>query len=881
MLSDLLYRLRALFRRKSMEAELDEELRAHFERQVEKFIQSGLTRQEAARRVRLEFGGLDQVKEECRDARGVNFVETLIQDIRFGLRMLAKNPGFTAVAVLTLALGIGATTAMFSVIEGAILDPLPYANTHRLAVVVAYHPAYGPDYGWGWFPVQELSDYRNQNHVFDEVISTRHDTFVLTGVDVPVAFQGLRATGNLFQVLGVPPLMGRTFTPADAVPGAPPVTVLSHKTWQSTFGGDPKIVGRTLLLNRRPTTVIGVMPPSFFWEWGDMWLPETFTVGKPTDEPLYVCMLGHLKPGVSIEQAAAEVAVISGSFAARYPKDHPKGAVFSAKLLADAANGPYLERMFYILFGAVGLLLGIACVNVANLLLARATSRETEIAIRASLGAGRLRLLRQFMVESLLLALGGALFGCLLAWLGMKAMVAISPPWISGERVIRINGPVLLFTVVVALAGTLLFGLAPALHAVQRDFQADLRSGGRGAGGRRGYNRLRNLLVVSEIMLSLVLLTGAGLLMRSFFAIRYVKVGYNPANVLAAFLRLPESRYKTAEQRNLFSMDLLRRLRAMPGVVSAGLGQPPLGWGGDSVHIEISGKPSEENWRAQIMDVSDGYFATLRIPLLAGRDISEEDFKLPRMVAVINQSFVRKYMAGENPLGWQVTVKELTAPPYSVKSPTFEIVGVTGDVRNASLDQPSQPAIYIPHTVLGAQWATYLLRTAAKPGLLLNSLRREIANADKELPLEDGEPLQDILSDNFTEPRFVMTLMSVFASLGLALVMIGVYSVLSYSVTRRTHEIGIRMALGAEAAEVRWMVIKSGLRWLLVGIGLGVPASMGLAKVLAHRIWGLKSADPLTLAAVAVLLTAVGLAACYFPARRATKVDPMVALRYE
>jgi putative ABC transport system permease protein len=794
--------------------------------------------------------------------------------------MLVQNPGFTAVAVLTLALGIGATTAMFSVVEGAILDPFPYANTDRLATVVMSYPAYGPDYGWGWFPVQEFFDFRNQNHVFDEVISTRHDELVLTGVDVPVAFDGLKGTGNLFQVLGVQPLMGRTFSPADAAPGAPPVVVLSHKVWQSTFGGDARIVGRTLFLNRVPTTVIGVMPPRFRWERGDMWLPETITTGKPTDQPLYVCMVGHLKPGVSVEQAAAEVAVISGSFAARYPKDRPKGAAFSVKLLADAAVGPDLQRMFYILLGAVGLLLGIACVNVANLLLARATSRETEIAIRASLGAGRRRLLRQFMVESLPLAVGGALLGCLLAWLGLKAMVAMIPPWIPDEAVIRINGPVLLFTVVVALAGTLLFGLAPALHAVQRDFHADLRSGGRGAGGRRGYNRLRNLLVVSEIMLSLVLLTGAGLLMRSFFAIRYVKLGYDPANVLAVYFNLPESRYKTAEQRNLFRMELLRRLRAMPGVVSAILGEAPPVWSGEFMGIEISGQPTQENLRARMQGVSDGFFATLRIPLLGGRGISEGDFHYARMVAVINQSFSRKYFAGANPLGRQITVKQMTAPPYSVKTPSFEIIGVTGDIRNNGFNQPPHPAMYVPSTVLGAPGVICLVRTAGEPGMLLNSLRREVANADKELPLE-GHPLPDILSEYFIEPRFVMTLMSVFASLGLALVLVGVYSVLSYSVTQRTHEIGIRMALGAEAAEVRWMVIKSGLRWLLAGIGLGVPLSIGLAKVLAHRIWGLKSADPLTLAAVAVLLTAVGLAACYFPARRATKVDPMVALRYE
>jgi predicted permease len=391
---------------------------------------------------------------------------------------------------------------------------------------------------------------------------------------------------------------------------------------------------------------------------------------------------------------------------------------------------------------------------------------------------------------------------------------------------------------------------------------------------------LRDLLVVSEVTLSLVLMTGAGLLMRSFLAVRYVKLGYDPHNVLAASLTLPESRYKTPQQRSLFSMELLRRLRTMPRVVSAALGWLPM-WGGNGMPIEISGKLSQENWRAQVQTASDGYFTTLRIPLLEGRGISEEDFKLARNVAVINRAFASRYFPGENPLGRQITAKGMDKPPYSVKSPSFEIVGVVGDIRNNGPEEPSQPALYVPYSLLGQTWNTYLVRTAAAPGLLLNPLRREIAAADKELPV-DGEPLEDILNQNwFTEPRFILELMSVFALLGLALVLIGVYSVLSYSVTQRTREIGLRMALGAEVGNVLRMQLRSGLRWLLIGIGLGVVGSVGLAKALQHRIWGLKAADPLTLSITALLLTAAGLAACYLPARRATKVDPMVALRHE
>jgi predicted permease len=808
-------------------------------------------------------------------------MSTILQDLRFGLRMLAKNPGFTVLAVLTLALGIGAATTMFSVIEGAMFDPFPYADSHRLAVIVLRNPQWGPDYYWGWHPVQDFLEFRKHNDVFDNLIGSRHEECVLTGVDTPVAFDCLQATGNFFQLTGVAPMMGRVFTPTEALPGAPPVAVLRYTTWKSKFGGDPKIVGRTLILNGKPRTVVGVMPARFGWQRADFWIPETFTGGEEAGFANYVSAVGHLKPGVSIEQAAAEVAVLYKGFIALNPKAHPKGVEFSAQLLTVAAVGPDPRRIFWILFGAVGLLLSIGCLNVANLLLTRATTREAEIAIRATLGAGRVRLIRQLIAESLLLGVVGALFGCLCAWLGLKLVMAIVPPWeVPNEAVIRINGVVLLFTGVVTIVATLLFGLAPALHAVRRDFQAPLRSSGWGPGRSRSQGRLRDLLVVSEVTLSLVLLTGAGLLMRSFLAVRYIKLGYDPQNVLAASLTMPESRYMTPEQRSLFSMELLRRLRTMPGAVSAALGWLPL-WGGNSMPIEIPGKLSQENWRAQVQTASDGYFATLHIPLLEGRGISEEDFKLARNVAVINRTFASRYFPGEDPLGRQITVKEMDKPPYSVKSPSFEIVGVVGDIRNNGPEEPPQPALYVPYSVTGHTWNTYLVRTALAPGLLLNPLQREVAAVDKELPV-DSEPLEDILKENwFTEPRFVLTLMSVFASLGLALVLIGVYSVLSYSVTQRTREIGVRMALGAEVGNVLRMLLRSGLRWLVIGIGLGVPASVGLAKVLQNRIWGLKAADPLTLAIVALLLTAAGLAACYIPARRAAKVDPMVALRYE
>jgi predicted permease len=873
-------RILALPQRRQFDADLDEEMRLHRELRTQEEIERSLLPEEARHAAQRRFGDDLVSREASRDMWRWNWLGSLGQDIRYGLRMLKKNPGFTVVAVLTLALGIGAATVMFSVIEGAMFDPFPYADSRRLAVIVRRNPAWGPDFFWGWHPVQDFLEFRKHNDVFDSIIGSRHEDCVLTGLDTPLGFDCLQATGNFFQVTGVAPLLGRVFTPTDALPGAPPVAVLRYTTWQSKFGGDPKIVGRTLILNAKPRTVIGVMPPRFGWQRADLWIPETFSSGEEATGQNYVSAVGHLKPGVSIEQAAAEVAVLFKGYIAQSPKAHPQGEEFSAQLLTVAAVGPNPRRIFWILFGAVGLLFTIGCLNVANLLLTRATTRETEIAIRATLGAGHGRLVRQLLAESLLLGVAGALAGCVFAWFGLKVVMAIVPPWeIPNEAVIRINGLVLLFTASVTLVATLLFGLAPALHAVRKDIQTPLRSGGRGAGQSRSQGCLRDLLVVSEVALSLVLMTGAGLLMRSFLAVRYAKLGYEPANLLNIYFRLPESRYGTAEQRNAFNAEILRRLQALPGVVSAVVGDSLPTFSGLGAAIEIVGRPSEGNWQAQIYQASEGLFATLRVPLLKGRGISEQDCQPARKVAVINHSLATRYLSGENPLGAQIMVKGMN-PPNGINSPSFEIIGVAGDIAN-NPGLPTQPAVCIPYTTASTPWNYCLVRTAIPPRLLLNPVRKAVAALDKELPIR-GEPLVDILSEEYlTEPRFVLTLMSVFASLGLALVLIGVYGVLSYSVSQRTHEIGLRMALGASVGDVLRMLMRSGLHWLLIGIGLGVPASLALAKALQNRIWGLRAADPVTLVIVAILLTAAGLAACYVPARRATKVDPMVALRYE
>jgi len=818
----------------------------------------------------------------------------MLNDLRYALRMLRKNPGFTAVAVLTLALGIGGTTAIFSVVHGALINPFPYRDMHRLAVLVARSAA-------GTYAemvsAREWLDYQQQNHVFEEVMGDRATFILLTGSGAAQYCWGHWVTTNTFRVLDARPLLGRVFTDEDGKPGAPPVVILSYKTWQSKFGGDPGIIGKTLILDHQATTVIGVMPLGF----GRiphstglslaLWLPKTISRGHAADPYTalpYYNLAGRLKPGISIEQAASEMAVLGKRFATAYPRDHPKDVTYTVEPFTKAFTQGLRYRL-YILLGAVGLLFLIACVNVANLLLARATGRQKEFAIRASLGASRVRLVRQLMIESLLLAISGAVLGCLLAWDVLGGLVAIIPDAYipSGftsavahnEAVISMNGPVLLFSLSVAVFSALLFGLAPALHAAGAKLQEPLTATSRGAGESRSHGRLRNLLVASEVALSLVLLTGGVLLMRSFFAQQHADLGYKPDNVLPIRSILPEDRYKTAEQRNRFCLESLRRMRALPGVVSAALGGcgylGGMVWG-QNAPIEIAGKSSAEHQEAWQWFVGDRFFETLGIRLLQGRTISEEDYQHARKVAVVNRAFVNRYFAGENPLGRQVLS---SSEEYGIKKELFEIIGVVADTRHSDdTELTILPSIFLPYT---GTTNVILVRTAADPIRLLNSIRREFAAIDGEVPVEAEKTLRDDLAYMYTEPRFVLTILVAFASLGLMLVTIGVYGVLSYHASQRTREIGIRMALGAQAAEVRWLVLKAGLRSLLLGIGIGVPASIALAKILQNRIWGIKSADPLTLIAVSLLLTAVGLVACYIPARRATKVDPMVALRYE
>ena len=769
-------------------------------------------------------------------------------------------------------------------IYGGLLNPWPYKDSDRLGVLMLHNRALNQD-NWALVSAPEWLDFKEQNHVFGEVFGGTFENGLLTGSGAAEQYWGRRVTTNGNRVLGVAPLLGRDFTDEDGKAGAPPVVMLSYQFWQRKFGGDPAIVGKTIVLNHQSTTVIGVVPKRLSGDQDGvtLFLPASPARAQaPGQSPYY--LFGRLKPGISFEQAAADIAFLAKRFAPLYASDHPKDVAFTVESFSTAFADP-LRRPWEILLGAVGLLLLIACVNVANLMLARATTREKETAIRAALGASRGRLVRQSLIESLILAMVGAAFGCLLAWNVLGGLLAIIPGGLlPGEAEIRINGVVLLFTLGAALLSTLRFGLAPAVLAASRDPQEALKAAGRGAGENSGHSRIRNLLVVSEVALSLVLLTGGGSLVRSFFAARHAELGYDYHNVTGVGYQLPELRYKTPEQRNQFNLESLRRIRGLPGVLSATLSWPPMDWE-EEYPIEIVGKPSGENQIARVRYSGDRFFETLGIPLLQGRTFSEDDLQHARRVAVVNRAFVSKYFAGESPLGRQVTVVlEDMFGTNAHRQKGFEIVGVVADTKPNGTVPRFGPGIFLSftdpvHPNIG--WTEILMRVKGETPGLANSVRGTLAEMDKDLPVDVGFTLQKRLDRQFTEPRMALTMLVAFASLGLVLVSVGVYSVLSYAVSRRTHEIGVRMALGAEAANVRRMVITSGLCWVAVGIGIGVPASIALVKILQNRIWGIKSADPLTLIAVSLLLTAVALAACYFPARRATKVDPLVALRCE
>jgi predicted permease len=875
----------AIVGRTQMESEMDAELRFHMQAYAEDLKRQGVAHEEATRRAQTEFGGMERAKEECREARGVNLLDSLIRDVRYGLRSLRKDPSFTLVAVLTLGLGIGASTAIFSVLENVLVEPFPYPDAIRMMTLEIHDAAQHQSSGRAEYSGPEFLDYIDKNHVFDRVIADASLEVLHDAGEGTERFHGVLTTPGTFEFFGMPALLGRVMEPEDYEPSAPPVFVLRYKTWVTNFAADPRALNKTFVLNGVPRTLIGVMPPRFGWGNGDVFIPEKPSradAARTGEFPPVWYLVGHLKPGVNERQAQADLTVVANQLAKVYPKSYPEHFRVELRSITDMVVGRFRATL-YLTSAAVALLLLIACANVANLMLARATTREKEFAVRAALGAGRGTLVRQMLVESVLLAVAGAALGVALASVGLTSMVSLMPQeTIPAETVIRLNAPVLLFALLTTLLTPVLFGLVPALRAARKDLERQLRTSGKGTSGAAQHGRFHDAMIVVEVALSFTLLVSAGLLMRSFVALRGVDLGMRPDHVLLTRLPLPPEQYKSAAQVQSFYRPLLTRAKALPGVtdVAESSALPP--YGGFSSEIEIPGQTHTEKWNALFQLCSEDYFALLRIKLLQGRAFNATEVNDARKLAVVNETFVRKYFPGVDPVGQHVQLPDLQNYPDRVADPSFEIVGVVGDVLNQGMQQPVEPEVWIPATVTGSGLRGILVRTSNDPMAAMNEVRREVWATDRSVALTFTGSLESFINmRSFAGPRFGFVVMSVFAGAGLVLVTIGVYSVIAYATARRKHEIGIRMALGAQVRDILRLVLGHGAKLALIGVAIGVPVALLLAWLMQGQLFGISASDPSTLIAVTLLLLLVGMLACYVPARRATRVDPLVALRYE
>jgi putative ABC transport system permease protein len=873
-------KLRGFLRGQPREDGFDDEIREHLRLLVERFMAQGMPAEEAAAAARRQFGNTTLLREDRRELRTFPSVEALWHDLRYALRVLWKDRGFAAVSIGTLGLGIGATTAIFSVIYNVTMSPFPYRDADRIVFPRIYDPKQGPEIGRQGYSPAEVLELVESNHVFDATTAAFGEMVLYKQQEGTEPLGSALVTPGTFEFFGMPALHGRVMQPGDYEPGAPPVVVMRHKTWMERFGGDFSILNKTLVLNGTPRTLVGIMPPRFGWYGADVFIPAKLT--RDTKGLPYWFLVGRLKPGISNEQAAADLSVIVHRLAKMNPQDYPRHFAVHVGTLGDSVVGR-IRATLYTILAAVGLLLLIACGNVANLLLARATVREKEFALRTVLGAGRARIVRLLVVESAVLATAGAAVGIFLAWGGLKALVAALPQRvIPSESVIELNAPVLAVTLGIAVLTALVCGLAPALGSFRRDAGDPLRDSGKGVtGGFRG-RRLRDSLVVLEVALSLMLLIGAGLLMRSFAALREVSLGLQADNILTAYLQLPADRYATAEQVTSFLKPMLARIKALPGVVHAAASSAGALDGGARSGMEIAGKAQDPAWRTMFRQVTDEYFPALRLEFKDGRPFSGAEVNDARKVAVVNETFVRKYLPNDHPLGQRVRLTNLETAADPVHDAWFEIVGVVGDVRNQGLRASIEPEVWIPSTITGSQLHALIVRTAQDPAALTNPVRREVSATDAEVPLVNPARLVDIADQGmYAGPRFGFLLMTVFAGVGLILVTVGVYSVLAYSTTQKTHEIGIRMALGAQSTDVLRMVVRTGLRLVVAGIAIGIGMSLALGRTMGAQLVSVTVYDPPTLAATTLLLTIAGAAACWMPARRASRVDPMIALRYE
>ena len=879
-------------RRKRMLADLDRDIRDHIARETQDNMDRGMSPEDAHYAALRKFGNIRRVKEDTRAIWIAVWLEQLAQDARFGLRMLRKSPGFTIVAVVTLALGIGASTVVFSAFYNLLFNAFAARDAARLVVPM----------GEGTEPLSctldDIEAIRAQNQVFEDIAGFEHEISLVSYGQETRQLQSSRVTANAFDFYGVPAFLGRGVASEDGMAGAAPVFVLGYNAWKNEFNADMSVLGRHFTVDGEPRTLVGVMPPRFqaFGALQQMWIP--FDAVGAARSPQFVSqqtseMLARLKPGVSLATASANLDVIVKRLTKMHPEDFPKN--FTARVVSatDFLMGPYgiggaggseygFKSLLFNLLAAVMILLLIACSNVANLLFARATVREKEIAVRSALGATRGRLIRQLLVESAVLALGACVVGCAFAYFGTKGAASMIPHKglsIGGEVVIGLNPIVLLFALGVTMLTVVLCGLAPALHSLSSDLNSAMAGSRKGTNGGARRGRLRSVLVIGEVALSIVLLVGAGLVIRSFYVLTHVDIGFDPKHLLiAAFGNRDDAR--TPEQNEALLTSILQKLRALPGVSEAALNYSLIGYnGGAGSKFTVAG--AARSGEGGVERCGASLFQTLGLRLLRGRWFTEGREESASHVAVINETLARSFFGDADPVGKQLEVRPVRSDPRTTPAESYEIIGVAADVKNfGGPKQPVRPMAYVPYGKFTG--FVVLVRTNEDPRSMMRAVQQQIWNLDSSMIFYQFEPIEETLDKlTYSTPRFGVAALAPLAGIGLLLVVIGIFSTMAYTVSLRTHEIGIRMALGAQPSNVSQMILVSGARLIAVGSLIGFLVSQGLTRFLSSQIWGIPSTDPWTFGGVIALILIVGIAACYIPARRAMRVDPMIALRHE
>jgi putative ABC transport system permease protein len=899
----LALRFSGMFGKRQRDAQLEEELQSHLEMLVEQNLQRGMPAPEARRAAKLSLGGAEQIKEAVRDQRGLPLIESLIADIRFALRMLRKNPGFTAVAILTLALGIGASTVVFSVYYNFLFNAYAARDASRLAVPLIKDADAA---GGSSTTIESLMQCSAPNfdairEAFEDIVCYGRTNVLLSDGQETRQLVAGYVTANAFSFYGVPPLLGRGIVPEDAKPGATPIFVMSYSAWKGEFNADPLILGKSFTVNDEPRTLVGVMPPRFqgFGALVRVWMPVDIHDESSLQNNFAALTLGRLKPGVTLNEASANLDVIVKRLAKDRPNSFPKHFVVRVQSAADFLMGSYgigniygstfsVKHMIYSLLAGVLMLLLIACGNVANLLLARATVREKEISVRAALGATRGRIVRQLLTESSLLAAAACAVGCLFAYLGLRGATAIMPETsngvVGGEVVLGLDVPVLFFALGITALTTLICGLIPALRVAGTHLQAQLAGSGKGIGGSFRHGTIRASLMVSQVAFSIVLLTGAGLIIRSFFLLVHVDLGFSPQHVFVATFgsptngRLPQDQVQT--KLTLQNEKFAQLLRTVPGVEEVAIDDTLAGYGGGrGSHVTTPGSARSEE--AGIEPCNETLPQTLGMRMVSGKWFSKADVDSSLYVAVVNQAMARKLWGDENRVGQLFEVKSFKPKGESPRDANFQVVGVVHDMKNLGPEQPARPEAFIPYTLEGSG-VVLLSRTKADPDSMIRPIEEQIWAIDPDVTFGIAESLENFFDRlSYSAPKFGVMTIAPVAGIALLLVMSGIFSVMAYTVSLHTREIGIRMALGAQLGDISRMVLRKGLELVAAGVAIGSCASFALTRFLASQIWGVSPTDPWTFSAVIAVIVVVGLAACYIPAHRATRVDPMVALRYE